>query len=133
MHVSPDSSSQPPTFDSNGGQSPNLPDGDKSPNLPSGSNDYKMSINYILNTDSDNLAAWLEDKDRINKRLRDIGLTTNVHQAKENNTVYYSKVFRYLGDHHNISTNTCRKATQDLIDHLKTLKVNIPRTKNLYE
>lgn len=109
------------------GSSPNLSsNGEPSSILPSGpNNNPKMLISYVLNTDTDNLADWLSQGNHFNRRLKDIGLTTNVHQAVANDTVYYSKVFRYIGDHCGISTNTSRKASQAFIDSIRALKVNM--------
>jgi hypothetical protein len=116
VYASSGNFSQLPDFDPNMGQAPNL---------PNGSNDYKLSINYILNTDTDNLARFFQN--HVGQLIRTTGIRTNYSAAIENNTEYYSKVYIHICDKGYISLNTHMKITQDIIESIKALKVNIPR------
>jgi hypothetical protein len=103
-----------------------LPDLDPGqiPNFPNGPNDYKLSIKYIINTDTDNLASFFQA--HMGKRISTTGVTTNYAAASNNNTSYYSEVYIYITDKGYISLNVHRTITQDIIDSLKALKLNVP-------
>jgi hypothetical protein len=120
--MSSGSPSQLPAFDPNAGQAPNL---------PNESNDYKLSFDHILHTDTDNLARFLQN--HTGQTMRTAGLRTNFAAAIENNTRYYSKVYTYISDRGYVSLNVNMKITQDIIDFVKALKVNVPSRYGLFD